>query len=66
MIIIYVKIKWFRHVIENYELERGRRVRRLREKGFSSHIDGFIRRFRFLEGAGFIWNPIPALDGGDI
>jgi len=66
MIIIYVKIKWFRHVIENYELERGRRVRRLREKGFSSHFDGLIRRPSLLEGAGLIWGIIPVLDGGDI
>ena len=66
MIIIYVLIKWFRHVIEDYAVVRGWRVRRLREKGFSSHIDGLIRRPSLLEGAGLIWGIIPVLDGGDI
>ena len=66
MIIIYVLIKWFSHVIEDYAVVRGWRVRRLKEKGFSSHIDRLICRFRFLEGAGLIWGIIPALDGGDI
>jgi len=66
MIIIYVKIKWFSHVIEDYAVVGGWRVRRLRKKGFPSHLIGLICRLSLLEGAGLIWGIIPALDGGDI
>ena len=66
MIIIYVKIKWFSHVIEDYELVRGWRGRRLTKKGFPSYFDGLIRRLSLLEGAGLVWGIIPVLDGGDI
>jgi len=66
MIIIYVKDKWFTHVIEDYEMVRGWRVRRLREKRFPSYLDGLICSFSLLEGSGLIWGFISTFDGGDI
>jgi len=65
MIIIYVLIKWFRHVIEDYAVVRGWRGW-IGETGFSFTFIGLIRRPSLLEGAGLIWGIIPALDGGDI
>jgi len=44
----------------------GWRVRRLREKGFSSYLDGLICCSSVLEGAGLIRGFILAFDGGDI
>jgi len=66
MIIIYVSIKWFRHVIEDYELVRGWRGKRLREAGFSSYFIGPFRSSSLLEGSGLIRGLIFTLDGGDI
>jgi len=65
MIIIYVKIKWFRHVIEDYELVGGWR-REFREAGFSPHLIGPFRSPSLLEGPRLIWGFISTLDGGDI
>jgi len=66
MIIIYVLIKWFRHVIEDYELVRGWRRGGFREEGFSSHFIGPFRSLSLLEGAGLIWGFIFIVNGGDI
>jgi len=67
MIIIYVKIKWFTHVIEDYAMVRGWRGRkRFREKGFPFDFIGAFRSPSLLEGAGLIWGFISTIDGGDI
>jgi len=66
MIIIYVKDRWFRHVIEDYELVGGWRGKRFKEAGFPSDFIGPFRSPSLLEGSGLIWGFISTLDGGDI